>query len=56
MVGLQSSANLTCEQALHLEDIVKSRHARGDAKGWGGGSPSRLVSLVQIGEPAPRLC
>ena len=35
---------LTCEQALHLGDIVKSRHARGDAK-----APRLRCSLASAG-------
>ena len=35
---------LACEQALHLGDIVKSRHARGDAK-----APRLRCSLASAG-------
>ena len=55
---------LACEQALHLGDVVKSRHARGTReetrkRGAGerteGFSRGTLHSLVQIGQLARRL-
>ena len=37
---------LACEQTLHLEDIVKSTHARGDATAGSGGEKGELAPIL----------
>ena len=65
-LGKKLSTLISCEQALHLGDKVKTGRARGTREetrkrgvgvggGWAGVALARLASFAQIGELARRL-